>query len=146
MTKKGTIKSIEPNGLWNGLTKYRVTFADGNRYTFFAKGDFKFLVGDKLRYEVTNEEYKNARVPKEEYNHEDFKKKPKDLKVKSLLDTPKRTSLIDVEYSSVKPTNPKDEQIKLKCILAAANFNQLKNVDAETVIKEAQQFFKYIKQ
>lgn len=145
MSSKAVIKKIEPNGLWNGLTKYKVTFTNGKQYTFFAKGDFKFSVGSEIRYEVTNEEYKNARVPLEEYKQEDAKEE-----VKPMLDMPRRTSLIDVKYNldddSTKLRNSDDEQLRLNCILAAANFNQMKTVNAETVIEEAKQFFNYIKQ
>lgn len=139
MTKKGTIKSIEPNGLWNGLTKYRVSFADGNRYTFFAKGDFKFLVGDKLRYEITNEEYKNARVPKEEYKKEDVEE------VKPLSNNLRRTGLtddIDVIYTDISIDT---KSIKTNCIIASAKFNAMRsNVDTDTVISDAQKFFNFI--
>ena len=144
MSSKAVIKKIEPNGLWNGLTKYKVTFKNGKQYTFFAKGDFKFSVGSEIKYEVTNEEYKNARVPLEEYKQEDAKEE-----VKPMLDIPRRTNLIDVEYpsnSDIKLHNADDEQLRLNCILAAANFNQMKTVNAETVIEEAKQFFNYIKQ
>ena len=68
--KTGKIKHIDPNGLWNGLTKYKVTFADGEQYTFFAKGNFKFKIGDDIKYEVTNQEYKNARIPQDQYKEE----------------------------------------------------------------------------
>jgi hypothetical protein len=139
MTKKGTIRSIEPNGLWNGLTKYRVSFADGNRYTFFAKGDFKFLVGDKLRYEVTNEEYKNARVPKEEYKKEDIEQ------VDPLVNNLKRTSLIDDVDVSYTDTSIDIKSIKTNCIKASAKFNAMRsNVDSDTVINDAQKFFNFI--
>jgi hypothetical protein len=147
MSSKAVIKQIEPNGLWNGLTKYKVTFKNGKQYTFFAKGDFKFSVGSEIKYEVTNEEYKNARIPLEEYKQEDNNEQEK-----PMLDNLRRTSLIN-EYKTfnatgydVKLHNAEDEQIRLNCILAAANFNQLKTVNAETVIEEAKQFFNYIKQ
>ena len=145
MSSKAVIKKIEPNGLWNGLTKYKVTFKNGKQYTFFAKGDFKFSVGSEIKYEVTNEEYKNARIPLEEYKQEDNNEQEK-----PMLDMPRRTSLIDVKYNldddSIKLRNVTDEQLRLNCILAAANFNQMKTVGAETVIEEAKQFFNYIKQ
>ena len=145
MSSKAVIKKIEPNGLWNGLTKYKVTFKNGKQYTFFAKGDFKFSVGSEIKYEVTNEEYKNARIPLEEYKQEDNNEQEK-----PMLDMPRRTSLIDVKYNldddSIKLRNVTDEQLRLNCILAAANFNQMKTVDVETVIEEAKQFFNYIKQ
>ena len=145
MSSKAVIKKIEPSGLWNGLTKYKVTFENGKQYTFFAKGDFKFSVGSEIKYEVTNEEYKNARIPLEEYKQEDAKEE-----VKPMLDMPRRTSLINVKYNLDEDFNESDktenEQLRLNCILAAANFNQMKTVNAETVIEEAKQFFNYIKQ
>ena len=146
MSSKAVIKQIEPSGLWNGLTKYKVTFENGKQYTFFAKGDFKFAVGSEIKYEVTNEEYKNARVPLEEYP-----KEGESNLVKPLVDNLRRTSLIEskpfqaTEYD-VKLHNADDEQLRLNCILAAATFNQMKTVGAETVIEEAKQFFNYIKQ
>ena len=65
--KNGKITHIDPNGVWNDKSKYKVTFADGNQYTFFAIGDFKFSVGEIINYEVTNQEYKNAKIPKDQY-------------------------------------------------------------------------------
>ena len=145
MSSKAVIKQIEPSGLWNGLTKYKVTFENGKQYTFFAKGDFKFAVGSEIKYEVTNEEYKNARIPLEEYKQEDVKEE-----VKPMLDIPRRTSLIDVKYNLDEDFNKlqkaEDEKLRLNCILAAATFNQMKTVDSEMVILEAEQFFNYIKQ
>lgn len=146
MSSKAVIKKIEPSGLWNGLTKYKVTFKNGKQYTFFAKGDFKFAVGSEIRYEVTNEEYKNARVPLEEYPKED-----ESNLVKPLVDNLRRTSLIESKPFQatgyeIKLYNAEDEKLRLNCILAAATFNQMKTVGAETVIEEAKQFFNYIKQ
>jgi hypothetical protein len=146
MSSKAVIKQIEPNGLWNGLTKYKVTFKNGKQYTFFAKGDFKFAVGSEIRYEVTNEEYKNARIPLEEYKQEEANNEQE----KPMLDMPRRTSLIDVKYNLNEDFNKlqktEDEKLRLNCILAAATFNQMKTVDSEMVILEAEQFFNYIKQ
>lgn len=60
--KTGKITHIDPEGQWNGLQKYKVTFADGLQYTFFAKGTFKRNIGDEITYEVSNAEYKNAKL------------------------------------------------------------------------------------
>lgn len=118
--KKGTIKNIDPNGVWNGLTKYKVTFADGNQYTFFSKGDFKFKVGDRLRYEVTNDEYKNAKIPKDQY----------EIKAPT-----------EVIY---KNTDQSTQKIKETCILASASFNAQRLSDIDTVINDAQLMFNFI--
>ena len=134
MIKKGTIKNIEPNGIWNVLTKYKVSFADGHQYTFFAKGDFKFSKGDKITYEVTNEEYKNARIPKEEYKKEvenDTKNSTMDLSLKSL--------------SVKKPLDKDIIKIKTDCIKASATFNAKRLMsNTDDVINDAQLFFNFI--
>ena len=41
--KQGKIKNIEPNGKWNDKSKYKVTFDNGDAYTFFALGDFNYI-------------------------------------------------------------------------------------------------------
>ena len=64
--KTGKITHIDPDGQWNGLQKYKVTFADGLQYTFFAKGTFKRNIGEEVSYEVSNEEYKNAKLLQEQ--------------------------------------------------------------------------------
>ena len=133
MTKTGTIKDVEPNGLWNGLTKYKVSFADGNQYTFFAKGNFKFSVGDLITYEVTNEEYKNAKIPQDQYKKEANTVAPNTF----VNSQPAPTSYISKDHLIVKQT----------CIKAAAEFNASRsNVDANTVIADAQLFFNFITQ
>ena len=92
---KGKITSIVPKGNWEDKTKYEVTFDDNLSYTFFAIGEFKFKVGDTISYEVTNAQYKNAKIPKEEYDK-------------------KKTNVVG---------NSKDITIsKLACLKASANF------------------------
>tara|TARA_Y100001937_G_scaffold70668_2_gene96187 strand:- start:4778 stop:5167 length:390 start_codon:yes stop_codon:yes gene_type:complete len=41
---------------------HQVTLADGNKYQFLSKGDFKKSVGDDIEYEVTNAQYKTAKL------------------------------------------------------------------------------------
>jgi hypothetical protein len=134
MNKKGTIKAIEPNGLWNGLTKYKVIFADGNQYTFFAKGDFKFSKGDKITYEVTNEEYKNARIPIGEYKKE--------------VENDTENITMDLSLKSVSVKKPLDKdiiKIKTDCIKASAIFNAKRLMsNTDDVINDAQLFFNFI--
>ena len=48
------------------FNKFIVTFADGNDYKFLAKGEFKKQVGEEVQYQVTNQEYKNAKFVYEE--------------------------------------------------------------------------------
>jgi hypothetical protein len=64
--RTSTIKAISPNGQWNGMDKYLVTMADGIGYTFFwKKGEaFPKSLNEEVEFEVTNEQYKNARFNK----------------------------------------------------------------------------------
>jgi len=66
---KGKITHISPRGEYSNASgvfnKYQVRFDDGKEYNFLAKGDFKKSVGDLVDYNVTNEEYKTAKL---EYN------------------------------------------------------------------------------
>ena len=95
-------------------TKYKVTFDDKDEYTFFAVGEFKFSVGDTINYEVTNAQYKNAKIPKSEYD----KKK------------------------TFSPANSKDITIsKLACLKASAEFHQHHFKDDDIVLQTAQKFF-----
>lgn len=114
MSKTGKIKHIDPNGEWNGLQKYKVTFADGTQYTFFAKGNFKRNIGDEVHFKVTNEEYKNA----------------------SLLQDPK-TSVSSPQSKDILI-------IKQTCIKAAAEYNAQRTVGSDQVIQDAQLFLNWI--
>ena len=63
---KGKIKFIQENGQWSNssgmFNKYQVTFADDQSYQFLAKGTFKKQVGDEVEYEVTNQQYRTAKL------------------------------------------------------------------------------------
>jgi hypothetical protein len=60
------ITQIEPKGTYTNASgtfnKYQIYLANGNNYQFLAKGDFKKNVGDDIDFEVTNEEYKTAKL------------------------------------------------------------------------------------
>lgn len=64
--KTGKITFIQADGTFesygNTLSKYKVTLATGEVFTFNAKGDFKKNVGDEIEFEVTNEQYGNAKL------------------------------------------------------------------------------------
>ena len=122
--KTGKIKHIDPNGLWNGLTKYKVTFADGEQYTFFAKGNFKFKIGDDIKYEVTNQEYKNARIPQDQYKEE------------------------GVEETSPKAVyvDKNDLIIRQTCVKASSELNAGKGNDVVQVLLDAETMYNWIKQ
>lgn len=126
--KTGTIKNIDPNGLWNGLTKYKVTFADGTQYTFFAKGNFKFDVGETITYEVTNEEYKNAKIPQDQYKKEA-------TQAESI--TAPNTKYVSKDHLIIRQT----------CIKAAAEFNaQRATTDVSNIINDAEIMFNWVTQ
>ena len=63
---KGKVKYVEDKGTYTNASgtfnKCQVTFDDGRAYQFLAKGHFKKNVGDLVEYEVTNEEYKTAKL------------------------------------------------------------------------------------
>jgi hypothetical protein len=64
--RTSTIRAISPIGEWNGMDKYLVMMADGVGYTFFwKKGEsFPKNLNEEVQFEVTNEQYKNARFAK----------------------------------------------------------------------------------
>ena len=64
--KTGRITNVEANGTFESygstLTRNKVTMATGETYTFNSKGAFKKNVGDEIEFEVTNEQYGNAKL------------------------------------------------------------------------------------
>lgn len=67
--KTGKITALDPCGSYSNnygtFNKTKVTFANGTQYTFSSKGQFKNNIGDEISYEITNEEYKNAKLVRE---------------------------------------------------------------------------------
>lgn len=136
MTKTGKIKSVDPNGLWNGLTKYKVSFADGNQYTFFAKGNFKFDIGETITYEVTNEEYKNAKIPQDQYKKET-----------PAANTGAPNTFVNSQPAPTGYISKDHLIVRQTCIKAAAEFNAGRSTaDANSVVEDAQLFFNFITQ
>ena len=122
--KNGRIKYIDTNGQWNGMNKYRVTFADGEAYTFFAKGDFKESVGDTINYTVSNEQMKNAKLVRDNYANK--------------------------SYGGSRPTSKDDVQnsiIKQTCIKASSELHASRGTsDVQSVIEDAEIMFNWITQ
>lgn len=112
--KTGKITHIDPEGQWNGLQKYKITFADGLQYTFFAKGTFKRNIGDEITYEVSNAEYKNAKL---------------------LPDLKQQNS-----YTGSKDTLI----VRQTCVKAAAEFHAQSSNTPEDLLKTAQLMFNWI--
>ncbi len=125
--KTGKIKHIDPNGLWNGLTKYKVTFADGAQYTFFAKGNFKFNIGETIAYEVTNQEYKNARIPQDQYKEEVVEE-------------------TNTNISKYHTFDKNDLIIRQTCVKASSELNAGKGTDVVQVLLDAETMYNWIKQ
>lgn len=63
---KSKITHIQPKGTWSNTSgtfnKYQVSLANGNSYSFLAKGEFKKKVGEEIEYEITNKEYNTAKI------------------------------------------------------------------------------------
>ena len=117
--KTGKIKFIDSDGEWNGLQKFKVTFADGERFTFFSKGNFKAEIGDEIKYEVSNAERETAKLIRE-----------------NSFSTP----------NQVGGATSKDQLImRQTCIKASAEFNaKRENSSSDTVIEDAEKWFNWL--
>ena len=117
--KTGKIKFIDSDGEWNGLQKFKVTFADGERFTFFSKGNFKGEIGDEIKYEVSNAERETAKLIRE-----------------NSFGAPNK----------VGGATSKDELImRQTCIKASAEFNaKRENSSSDTVIEDAEKWFNWL--
>ena len=123
--KNGRIKYIDTNGQWNGMNKYLVTFADGEAYTFFAKGDFKASIGDEIKYTVSNQQMKNAKLVRDDYSN------------KSYSSNSSSNSRDDVQTSIIKQT----------CIKASSELHAGRGTsDVQSVLEDAEIMFNWITQ
>lgn len=123
--KNGRIKYIDTNGQWNGMNKYLVTFADGEAFTFFAKGDFKASIGDEIKYTVSNQQMKNAKLVRDDYSN------------KSYSSNSSSNSRDDVQTSIIKQT----------CIKASSELHASRGTsDVQSVIEDAEIMFNWITQ
>ena len=121
--KNGRIKYIDTNGQWNGMNKYLVTFADGEAFTFFAKGDFKASIGDEIKYTVSNQQMKNAKLVRDDYSN------------KSYSSNSSSNSRDDVQTSIIKQT----------CIKASSELHAGRGTsDVQSVIEDAEIMFNWI--
>jgi hypothetical protein len=123
--KNGRIKYIDTNGQWNGMNKYLVTFADGEAFTFFAKGDFKASIGDEIKYTVSNQQMKNAKLVRDDYSN------------KSYSSNSSSNSRDDVQTSIIKQT----------CIKASSELHAGRGTsDVQSVLEDAEIMFNWITQ
>ena len=113
--KRGKIQYIDLIGQWNDMDKYKITFADGGQYSFLAKGNFKANIGDEISYEVTNEQYKSAKMIRE-------------FRPQGNGSNGNKDQLI----------------VKQTCIKAAAELHSHKQISDQEVINTAQAFYNWI--
>ena len=123
--KNGRIKYIDTNGQWNGMNKYLVTFADGEAYTFFAKGDFKASIGDEIKYTVSNQQMKNAKLVRDDYSNKSY----------SNNSSSSTSSKDSIQTSIIKQT----------CIKASSELHASRGTsDVQSVIEDAEIMFNWI--
>lgn len=127
--KTGRITNVDASGTFESygstLTRNKVTMATGETYTFNSKGAFKKNVGDEVEFEVTNEQYNNAKLI---YN-------PNNVSVNNptLLAAP------------VQKTNDVQKLIvRQSSIASAVNFYKDKQSSEDEVIEFAERLVNYI--
>ena len=109
------VKHIEPSGLWNGMNKFKVSLSNGKVLTFFAKGEFTAKVMDTINYEITNEQYGNAKLLRAETKK--YEAKPQDT----------QTSII-----------------RQTCLKASAEFNAQRSVDIQDLLTDAEIMYNWV--
>jgi hypothetical protein len=124
--KNGRITHIDLSGQWNGMNKHLVTFADGQSFTFFSKGDFKAAIGDEIKYTISNEEMRNAKLVRDNFQNKSFTPS-------NNTSTPKA----DVQTSIIKQT----------CIKASSELHAGRGQsDVQSVLEDAQIMFNWVTQ
>ena len=120
----GKITAIESKGTYSNAqgvyNRYQVYFADGKNFQFLAKGEFKKNIGEDIDYEVTNEQYKTAKVV---YNQQPT-------------------------YQS-KPITANKDQIIIRqtCVKASAEFHAQRGTSSiEDVIRDAEKLINFVNQ
>jgi hypothetical protein len=120
--KQGIVNAITQKEDWNGMQKWAVTMEDGETYQFLAKGNFKATIGETIKFEVTNETYKTAKLIRE-------------------------TSFSTGNFQ--RPTGNSDDKnisiIRQTCIKSACEFNaQRTGIDITNVIEDAEALFNWV--
>lgn len=120
----GKVTQVQSNGQWNNMNKFQVTLEDGKTYTFFAKGEFKKSVGDDIKFEVTNAEYGNAKLVRENnFNNN-------------------QNNNVQANYSNGMDKN--QMIIRQTCIKASSEYNAQRNVDVNQVIADAAKLLNWV--
>ena len=123
-----TIKAIAPNGQWNGMDKHLVTMSDGLQYTFFVKSGEAFPKGlnEEVTFEVTNEQYKNAKF------------------VGKTYDKPYQKNYQKPAYQPATPSTNKDDLIVRQTVIkASAEFNA-RNGNIDLLLEHAEIMYNWI--
>ena len=125
--KTGKITHIEPSGTFesygNTLTRNKVTLATGETFTFNSKGAFKKNVGDEIEFEVTNQQYGNAK----------------------LIYNPNPTPAFNKPtVSSEKNNDVQKFIIRQSSVASAVNFYKDKQASEEEVLDFAERIVNYI--
>lgn len=126
--RTSTIRAIAPNGQWNGMDKHLVTMADGVQYTFFVKSGEAFPKGlnEEVTFEVTNEQYKNAKF------------------VGKTYDKPYQKNYQKPSYQPATPSTNKDDLIVRQTVIkSAAEFNA-RNGNIDLLLEHAEIMYNWI--
>lgn len=123
--RKLTIRAIAPNGQWNGMDKYLVTMSDGIQYTFFVKSGeaFSKKLNEEVTFEVTNEQYKNAKFITQKPTYQKTYQKP--------------------NYEPGLQQN-KDELIVRQTVIKAASELHARSGNIDLVLQDAQNMYNWI--
>lgn len=91
-----SVNQVMDNGvpsIWNGMSKFDVSFESGHMYTFFSKGPFKGQIGQTLKFEPKKDqngvEKGTASIVRENsyqkpYNNTGYKSRSKDETISRL--------------------------------------------------------------
>lgn len=124
--RTSTIRAISPIGQWNGMDKFLVTMADGVGYTFFYKQgeEFPKKLNEEVEFEVTNEQYKNARFAKTQTSYQ----KPYQKSYQ-----PQST-----------PSTNKDDLIVRQTVIKAAAELHARSGNIDLVLQDAENMYNWI--
>ena len=128
--RTSTIRAIAPNGQWNGMDKHLVTMADGVQYTFFVKSGEAFPKGlnEEVAFEVTNEQYKNAKFVGKTYD------KPYQKPYQKPAYQPNQST----------PSTGKDDLIVRQTVIKAAAELHARSGNIDLVLQDAENMYNWI--
>lgn len=127
--RTSTIRAISPIGEWNGMDKYLVTMADGVGYTFFwKKGEsFPKNLNEEVQFEVTNEQYKNARFAKAYSGYQKPYQKP-----------------YESQAAQSTPSTSKDDLIVRQTVIKSSCELNARNGNIDLVLEHAEIMYNWI--